>query len=66
MRLQLGRNIHSIPPPPVNLFYSADKDALTTGAGNGNLYDVWDDFSLDSNFNEVSGLPVAVVSEWSF
>ncbi|TMC38944.1 MAG: exo-alpha-sialidase [Chloroflexi bacterium] len=49
----------SIPPPPVKLFYSADKDALTTGAGNGNLYDVWDDFSLDSNFNEVSGLPVA-------
>ncbi|TMD97590.1 MAG: exo-alpha-sialidase [Chloroflexi bacterium] len=49
----------SIPPPPVTFFYSADKDALAAGPGTGNLYDVWDDFSVDSNFNEVSGLPVA-------
>ena len=49
----------SIPAPAGAFFYSADKDALTTGPGNGNLYDVWDDFSLDPNFNAVSGLPVA-------
>jgi hypothetical protein len=50
----------SIQPPAGQLFYSADKDALTTGAGAGNLYDVWDDFSVDTTtFNELSGLPVA-------
>ncbi len=49
----------SIPAPSGQLFYSADKDALTTGAGNGNLYDVWDDFSVDPTFNVFSGLPVA-------
>jgi hypothetical protein len=58
----------SIPPPPAQcggkgcgqFFYSADKDALTTGPGNGNLYDVWDDFSVDPNtFAFTSGLPVA-------
>jgi hypothetical protein len=50
----------SIPPPAGQLFYSADKDALTTGPGTGNLYDVWDDFTVDPNtFAELSGLPVA-------
>ena len=49
----------SIPAPSGQIFYSADKDALTTGAGNGNLYDVWDDFSVDPSFNVFSGLPVA-------
>ena len=49
----------SIPAPSGQIFYSADKDALTTGAGNGNLYDVWDDFSVDPAFNVFSGLPVA-------
>ena len=60
----------SIPPPPAQcipggkgcglFFYSADKDALTTGPGSGNLYDVWDDFTVDPNtFTELSGLPVA-------
>jgi hypothetical protein len=48
-----------IPPPTGLLFYSTDKDALTTGPGNGNLYDVWDDFSVDTSFNVTSGLPVA-------
>jgi hypothetical protein len=50
---------NSIPPPSSSFFYFADKDALTAGPGSGNLYDVWDDFSVDANFNEVSGLPVA-------
>jgi hypothetical protein len=49
----------AIPPPPGSLFYAADKDALTTGPGNGNLYDVWDDFTVDTTFNIFSGLPVA-------
>jgi hypothetical protein len=48
-----------IPPPPGQFFYSADKDALTT-AGAGNLYDVWDDFTVDlSTGMPFSGLPVA-------
>jgi len=37
----------SIQPAAGQLFYLADKDALTTGPGAGNLYDVWDDFSVD-------------------
>jgi hypothetical protein len=42
------------------LFYSADKDALTTGPGTGNLYDVWDDFTFDNASGKaLSGLPVA-------
>ena len=50
----------SIQPPAGQIFYSADKDALTTGPGNGNLYDVWDDFTVDpGTFMEFSGLPVA-------
>ncbi|MEA2655734.1 MAG: hypothetical protein QOI23_1099, partial [Chloroflexota bacterium] len=58
----------AIPPPPAQcggkgcgpIFYQADKDALTTGPGTGNLYDVWDDFNVDpNNFAELSGLPVA-------
>jgi hypothetical protein len=50
----------SIPPPAGQFFYSADKDALATGPGTGNLYDVWDDFTADPNtFAELSGLPVA-------
>lgn len=50
----------SIQPPPAQFFYSADKDALIAGPGNGNLYDVWDDFTVDPvTFNELSGLPVA-------
>ncbi|MEA2633551.1 MAG: hypothetical protein QOH92_318 [Chloroflexota bacterium] len=58
----------AIPPPPAQcggkgcgpIFYQADKDALTTGPGTGNLYDVWDDFNVDPNtFAELSGLPVA-------
>ena len=49
----------SIPPPANVLFTSADKDALTTGPGNGNLYAAWDDFSFDANFNLTLGLPVA-------
>ena len=49
----------AIPNPPSMFFYAADKDALTTGPGNGNLYDVWDDFTVDSTFNIFSGLPVA-------
>jgi hypothetical protein len=58
-----------IPPPPTQCggkgcgpagFYSADKDALTTGPGTGNLYDVWDDFTVDPNTGAaLSGLPVA-------
>ena len=57
-----------IPPPSSGCggkgcgpsFYSADKDALTTGAGAGNLYDVWDDFTVDpTTGNPLSGLPVA-------
>jgi hypothetical protein len=48
-----------IPPPPGQFFYLADKDALTT-AGAGNLYDVWDDFTVDlSTGMPFSGLPVA-------
>src|SRR5205807_2247745 len=43
-------------PPPANVFFtSADKDALTTGPGNGNLYAAWDDFSFDINFNFTLG-----------
>jgi hypothetical protein len=50
----------SIPVPSGQLFYSADKDALATGPGTGNLYDAWDDFTVDpATFNEFSGLPVA-------
>ena len=49
----------SIPAPAGVIFYSADKDALTAGPGKGNLYDVWDDFSVDNTFNPMSGLPVA-------
>ena len=50
----------SIPPPAGQFFYSADKDALATGPGTGNLYDVWDDFTFDPNTgNAFSGLPVA-------
>ncbi len=49
----------SIPPPSNAPFYMADKDALTAGPGNGNLYAAWDDFSFDSNFNVSLGLPVA-------
>jgi hypothetical protein len=58
-----------IPPPPGTCgakgcggptFYQADKDALTTGPGTGNLYDVWDDFTFDPSTNTaLSGLPVA-------
>jgi hypothetical protein len=58
-----------IPPPPQQcggkgcggpIFYSADKDALTTGPGTGNLYDAWDDFTFDpTTGSELSGLPVA-------
>jgi hypothetical protein len=58
-----------IPPPPAQCggkgcgpasFYSADKDALTTGPGTGHLYDVWDDFTFDPNTGTaLSGLPVA-------
>jgi hypothetical protein len=57
-----------IPPPNPGcggkgcgpFFYSADKDALTTGPGTGNLYDVWDDFTFDPVTNSTqSGLPVA-------
>ena len=49
-----------IPPPPGQFFYSADKDALATGPGAGNLYDVWDDFTFDlATGAPVSGLPVA-------
>jgi hypothetical protein len=56
-------------PPPITCggkgcggpaFYSADKDALTTGPGTGNLYDVWDDFTFDpTTGSTLSGLPVA-------
>jgi hypothetical protein len=50
----------AIPPPAGQFFYSADKDALTTGPGNGNLYDVWDDFTFDPATGlPFSGLPVA-------
>ena len=58
-----------IPPPVAGCggkgcggpaFYSADKDALTTGPGTGNLYAVWDDFTFDPiTGNRLSGLPVA-------
>src|SRR5262249_43507648 len=37
----------------------ADKDAITAGPGNGNLYLAWDDFSFDSSFNFSLGMPVA-------
>jgi len=48
-----------IPPPPGQFFYSADKDALIA-AGAGNLYDVWDDFTVDlATGTPFSGLPVA-------
>jgi hypothetical protein len=59
---------NAIPPPNPGCtgkgcgpsFYSADKDALTTGPGVGNLYDVWDDFTFDPNTGgALSGLPVA-------
>jgi hypothetical protein len=60
---------NTIPPPNAGcgpkgcggpVFYSADKDALTTGPGTGNLYDVWDDFTFDPVSNSAkSGLPVA-------
>jgi hypothetical protein len=49
-----------IPAPAGQLFYSADKDALTTGPGTGNLYAVWDDFTFDPiTASALSGLPVA-------
>jgi hypothetical protein len=56
-----------IPPPSTTCggkgcgpsFYSADKDALTT-AGSGNLYDSWDDITVDpTTGNLLSGLAVA-------
>ncbi len=49
----------SLPQPAGVLFYSADKDAMAAGPGNGNLYVAWDDFSFDQNFNFTLGLPVA-------
>jgi len=53
-----------IPPPPGQFFYSADKDALATGPGAGNLYDVWDDFTVDrATGTPFSGLPVAHSSD---
>ena len=53
-----GRQRHRLSSQNV-LFTIADKDALTTGPGNGNLYAAWDDLSVDSNFNLTLGLPVA-------
>ena len=51
---------NTIPPPPGQPFYFADKDALTTGPGAGHLFDVWDDFTFDPiTFIPSSGLPVA-------
>jgi hypothetical protein len=53
-----------IPPPAGQFFYSADKDALATGPGAGNLYDVWDDFTVDlATGTPFSGLPVAHSSD---
>jgi hypothetical protein len=45
-------------------FYTADKDAMTTGPDPFNvakdvIYDVWDDFVFDPMLGPVSGLPVA-------
>jgi hypothetical protein len=54
-------------PPPVGAApfgYSADKDALASGPGVGNLYDSWDDFTstfdpITGIVTEFSGLPMA-------
>jgi len=49
-----------IPHPTSAFFYEGDKDAITAGNGSGNLFDVWDDFTIDPNtFVFSSGLPVA-------
>jgi hypothetical protein len=47
-----------IPPPGGQMFYSADKDALTVGPS-GTLFDVWDDFTFNKVAGPLSGLPVA-------
>jgi len=49
----------SLPFPPNTVFEFADKDSITAGPGNGNIYATWDDFSFDSNFNFSLGMPVA-------
>jgi len=49
----------SLPQPAGAVFYSADKDSMVAGPGNGNLYVAWDDLAFDQNFNFTLGLPVA-------
>jgi hypothetical protein len=49
----------SLPFPPNIVFEFADKDSITAGPGNGNIYATWDDFAFDSNFNFSLGMPVA-------
>jgi len=49
----------SLPTPPNLLFAFEDKDAMTTGPGNGNLYVAWDDQSFDTSFNFGLGLVMA-------
>ena len=50
--------------PRNNLFYFGDKESLAVGPdpknkSRDNIYVAWDDDSLDENYNEALGLPVA-------
>ena len=49
----------SIPLAPNVQFAFADKDAITAGPGNGNLYVAWDDQNFDQFGNFSLGMPVA-------
>lgn len=49
----------SIPLAPNVLISFADKDAITAGPGNGNLYVAWDDQNFDQFGNFSLGMPVA-------
>ena len=49
----------TIPLAPNIAFAFADKEAITAGPGNGNLYVAWDDFNFDNLGNFSLGMPVA-------
>ena len=49
----------TIPLAPNIAFAFADKEAITAGPGNGNLYVAWDDFNFDNANNFSLGMPVA-------
>lgn len=49
----------SLPMPANVLFEFSDKEAITAGPGNGNLYAAWDDENFDQFGNFSLGMPVA-------